>query len=113
MLPLISCLIVTLPVPERVAGFKLSVDDFLRQSHPKKELIIVMNGGDAATRRMISAYVGQLQRPEVRLVEVPGLWTLGALRRMLVWLRDAVLISADGTTMTDTTRNDWRLSSRV
>jgi glycosyltransferase involved in cell wall biosynthesis len=82
MLPLISCLMVTLPVPERVAGLKLSVDDFLRQSHLEKELIIVMNGGDAAARRMITAYVRELQRPNVRLFDVPGLLTLGALRNL-------------------------------
>ena len=73
---------VTLPVPERVAGLKLSIDDFLRQSHREKELIIVMNGGEAPTRRMIAAYVWDLQRPEVRLVEVPGRPTLGALRNL-------------------------------
>jgi len=73
---------VTLPVPERVTGLRLSVDDFLRQSHPERELIIVMNGGDAATRRLIATIVWQLQRPNVRLIEVPGLLTLGALRNL-------------------------------
>jgi glycosyltransferase involved in cell wall biosynthesis len=82
MFPLISCLMVTLPVPNRSASLKLSVDDFLRQSHPEKELVIVMNGGDAATRRTIAAYISGLQRREIRLVDVPGLLTLGALRNI-------------------------------
>ena len=81
MIPLISCLMVTLPVPKGRRP-KLSIDDFLRQSHLEKELIIVMNGGQAPTRQMIAAYVWDLQRPEVRLVEVPGRPTLGALRNL-------------------------------
>jgi glycosyltransferase involved in cell wall biosynthesis len=84
MKSLVSCLMVTLPTPYRVPGFKFSVDDFLRQSHPKKELVIVMNGGDAATQRLIRSYVSNLQRPEIRLVERAGLLTLGALRNVSV-----------------------------
>jgi glycosyltransferase involved in cell wall biosynthesis len=81
---LISCLMVVLPAPARVAGLKRSVDDFLRQSYRDKELIIVMDRGDAATQRRIAAYVAELQRPEIRLVGVPGLPTLGALRNYSV-----------------------------
>jgi hypothetical protein len=77
---LISCLMVALPVPARVAGLKRSVDDFLRQSYLNKELIIVLDRGDAATQRSIAAYIAELQRPEIRLIAMPGLPTLGALR---------------------------------
>lgn len=73
---------VTLPVPDRLVGLKLSVEDFLKQSYSEKELIIVMNGGDAAVRRMIAVHVSGLQRPNVRLIDVPGLLTLGALRNI-------------------------------
>ena len=34
------------------------------------------------TRRIITAYVLALERPEVRLIDVPGLCTLGALRNL-------------------------------
>jgi glycosyltransferase involved in cell wall biosynthesis len=80
--PLISCLMVTLPAPHRVPGLKLSVEDFLRQSHSEKELVIVMNGGEAATRDLIVSYVTNLQQKEVRLIQLPGLFTLGALRNI-------------------------------
>jgi glycosyltransferase involved in cell wall biosynthesis len=82
MNPLISCLMICLPVPQRVAGFKLSVEDFLAQSHPRKELVIVINGGEPATRQSITSFVESLQRPEVRIVEPQGLLTLGALRNV-------------------------------
>jgi glycosyltransferase involved in cell wall biosynthesis len=80
--PLISCLMVTLPAPHRVPGLKRSVEDFLRQSHSEKELVIVMNGGEAATSDLIVSYVAKLQRQEVRLVQLPGLFKLGALRNI-------------------------------
>jgi glycosyltransferase involved in cell wall biosynthesis len=73
---------VTLPVPERFAGLKKSIGDFLQQSHSEKELVVVMNGGDITGRQMIATHVSDLQQPMVRLVDVPGLLTLGALRNI-------------------------------
>jgi glycosyltransferase involved in cell wall biosynthesis len=78
--PLVSCLMVTQPVPRRLPYFKQTVADYLRQTHAPRELVVVLDRGDAATREAFLAHVASLARDDIRVVEPPGKLTLGALR---------------------------------
>jgi len=80
--PLISCLMVALPVQHRLGGLKHSIGDYLRQTWPASELVIVLNGGDPAIAAAIKAHVAALDRADIRVVEPPGELTLGALRNI-------------------------------
>ena len=79
---MISCLMVALPTPARLAGFRLSIADFLRQTYAPRELVVILNGGDRETRGAMKAHVGGLQVGSVRAIEAPGSLTLGALRNL-------------------------------
>ncbi|HEY3888640.1 MAG TPA: glycosyltransferase family 2 protein [Caulobacteraceae bacterium] len=80
--PLISCLMVTLPVPERFERLKRSLDDYAAQTHERRELVIVANGGTPEAVAAIKAHVASLARDDIRIVEPPGTLTLGALRNI-------------------------------
>jgi len=80
--PLISCLMVALPVPDRLAGLKRSVDDYLRQTWPKRELVIVLNGGDPAVAAAVGSHIAGLGCADIRVVEPAGERPLGALRNI-------------------------------
>ncbi|HXQ12111.1 MAG TPA: glycosyltransferase family A protein [Caulobacteraceae bacterium] len=80
--PLISCLMVALPVGERLAGLKRSVADYLRQSWAERELVIVLNGGDRAVAAVIRSHVADLGRADICIVEPVGERPLGALRNI-------------------------------
>jgi glycosyltransferase involved in cell wall biosynthesis len=79
---LVSCLLVTLPVPERLPYVKESVDAFTRQTHPSKELVVIVNGGTETGRRTLINYLASLERPDIRIVTPPGDLTLGHLRNI-------------------------------
>jgi len=78
--PLVSCLMVTQPVPVRLAHFRQAVADYLRQTYAPRELVVVLDRGDAATREAFLAHVDSIAREDIRLVEPPAKLTLGALR---------------------------------
>jgi len=78
----VSCLQVSLPIPERLAGFKRSVRDYCRQTHPRRELVIVLDHGHAQTRSTIASYLDSLGRDDIRLVRPAGNLSLGALRNI-------------------------------
>jgi glycosyltransferase involved in cell wall biosynthesis len=80
--PLISCLMVALPVANRWAGLKRSIADYLRQTWPRRELVIVLNGGDPAVAGNIRAHVAALGRDDIHIVEPAGDLPLGALRNI-------------------------------
>jgi glycosyltransferase involved in cell wall biosynthesis len=82
--PLISCLLVTLPVPERLPLLQRSIADYRRQTWHNRELVIVSNGGDPDSRAAITACVNGLAQADIRLVEVPGALRLGALRNISI-----------------------------
>jgi glycosyltransferase involved in cell wall biosynthesis len=81
--PLVSCLMVTLPVPHRWDGLTRSITDYLRQTHARRELIIVadtrVQGG---TVEAIADYVSGLGRSDIRLVAPATAASLGALRNV-------------------------------
>jgi glycosyltransferase involved in cell wall biosynthesis len=78
--PLVSCLMVTQPVGARLPHFRQALADYLRQTYAPRELVVVLDRGDAATREAFLAHVGSLARDDVRVVEPPEKLTLGALR---------------------------------
>ena len=80
--PLISCLTVTLPVPGRLTRLKQSLAAYAGQTHGRRELVLVINGGDAESAAAIKAHVVALGRDDIRLIEPPGALTLGALRNI-------------------------------
>lgn len=80
--PLISCLLVTTGDQQRFAYLRRSVTDFCRQTHERKELLVVMDGAARRDQSAFKSYLAQLGRSDVRLVEVDGLLTLGQLRNI-------------------------------
>jgi len=75
---------VALPDPRRLVHFRRSVADFARQTHPSRELVVVLDRGDPATRDAMVAHVASLRRDDVRVVEPREKLTLGALRNVSV-----------------------------
>lgn len=80
--PLISCLMVTLPVPERFDRLKESVAGYLGQTYERRELVVVANGGTPEALAAIKAHIASLGRDDIRMLEPPGILTLGALRNI-------------------------------
>jgi len=78
----VSCLMVSLPVPQRWPFFLRSVDAYCRQTHPNRELVIVLNQGAAEMRAAARAHVALLGRDDIRVVERAGQCSLGALRNV-------------------------------
>ncbi len=76
----ISCLLVT---KGRLPMLRRSISFFARQTWAAKELMIV-NDGDAETRRSILAHVEGLRRTDIRCVFVDSGATLGRLRNVSV-----------------------------
>jgi hypothetical protein len=52
--PLVSCLMVTQPVPQRLPYFRQTVADYLRQTWAPRELVVVLDRGESATREAFS-----------------------------------------------------------
>ena len=79
--PLISCLMVTLPVRDRFVRMKQSIAGYLAQTHGRRELVVVLDGGTPEpTTAAIKAHLATLGRDDIRIHEVAGTRTLGALR---------------------------------
>lgn len=76
---LVSCLMVTLPVPARFEFFKRSVAAYCVQTHPARELVIVADGSRDA-REPLREHIASLGRDDIRFAPVQGVSTLGALR---------------------------------
>ena len=76
---LVSCLMVTLAVPERLELFKRSIAAYCTQTHADKELVVVTDGSRDA-RRPFAEHIATLRRDDIRFVPLEGKLTLGALR---------------------------------
>jgi glycosyltransferase involved in cell wall biosynthesis len=76
----VSCLMVTLPIPERLAFAKRSIDDFCRQTLPNKILVLVLSGGVESVQRAIRDYAEARGRYDIRIFTLPGELNLGELR---------------------------------
>jgi glycosyltransferase involved in cell wall biosynthesis len=80
--PLVSCLMVTLPIPERLAALKRSLAGYGGQTWADRELVVVLDRGTAEGRAGVRRAVAALGRSDVRIVEPPARHTLGALRNL-------------------------------
>jgi glycosyltransferase involved in cell wall biosynthesis len=73
---------VTLPVPGRLEGLKRSLECYTGQTHQRRELVLVLNGGEAEAAAAVEAHVASLGRDDIRMVAPEGTLTLGALRNI-------------------------------
>lgn len=80
----VSCLMVTMPVPDRLPMLRRAIDAYLRQSHADRELIVVVDRGAPAARRAVAELVAAPGRPDIRLRLAPAGLTLGALRNLSI-----------------------------
>jgi glycosyltransferase involved in cell wall biosynthesis len=71
---------VTLPSPVRLPYLRRSLAAYRDQTHPARELVIVMDRGAPEARAAARLAVEDLGRDDVRIIEPPGPLTLGALR---------------------------------
>jgi glycosyltransferase involved in cell wall biosynthesis len=78
----VSCLMVTLAVPERLHYLRRSVGDYCRQTHCKKELVIVLDFGEPGTKTDIAEHIASLRRNDIRIVDPDRKLSLGALRNI-------------------------------
>lgn len=79
---LVSCLTVTRGLPERFAFLRRSIAAYDRQTHRRRELVIVIHGGTAEYRARVADHVGSLNRDDIKIVEAPEQLRLGGLRRI-------------------------------
>lgn len=79
---MVSCLMVTLAVPERLSYLRRSVSDYCRQTHRNKELVIVLDCGPPETKAAIAEHVATLRRTDIRIVDPQRKLSLGALRNV-------------------------------
>jgi glycosyltransferase involved in cell wall biosynthesis len=78
--PSVSCLMVMLPVPERLPFAKKSIDDFCRQTLAKKNLVVVLSGGTESVHGAMRDHVDSLGRDDIRVFTQPPEMNLGQLR---------------------------------
>jgi len=76
----VSCLMLTLAIPERLAFAKKSIENFCRQTLEKKELVLVINGGTESGRKILRDYVETLGRKDILISMPPSGLNLGELR---------------------------------
>lgn len=78
----VSCLMVTLPVPERLDKAKQAIADFCRQSLVRKRLVVVINGGEWKVRDALRSHIAKLKRQDIQVVTPSGTLNLGQLRNI-------------------------------
>lgn len=74
----ISCLMTTTGRANHVSK---SVQCYVRQTYPNRELIIVSQGS-AENNKIIQEYLGTLDRSDIQFFDAPSRLTLGALRNL-------------------------------
>ena len=74
---LVSCLMVTLGSPDRLAMARAAVSAYCDQTHPRRELLIVTDPGAGEG---LAAMIQALGRDDIRLIAPDGPAPLGALR---------------------------------
>jgi glycosyltransferase involved in cell wall biosynthesis len=80
----VSCLMVTLPVPERLAPMRRAIEAYLQQTHADRELVIVVDQGTPTDRAAVASTVAAFDRPDIVMVLTEAPMTLGALRNLSV-----------------------------
>jgi glycosyltransferase involved in cell wall biosynthesis len=81
---MVSCLMLTLPVPERLDFVMRSIAAYCRQTLVCKELVVVLDGRVNSGRDALLDYIGSLRRSDIRIVAPPGPLSLGQLRNISV-----------------------------
>ena len=81
---MVSCLMLTLPVPERLDFVMRSIAAYCRQTVVCKELVVVLDGRVNSGRDALLDYIGSLRRSDIRIVAPPGPLSLGQLRNISV-----------------------------
>jgi glycosyltransferase involved in cell wall biosynthesis len=80
---LVSCLMVAKATEERLGHIRSSIAGFMAQSHPVKELLVLVDDASSlGALALLTAHVGGLKRRDIRVLEIPGARTLGELRNL-------------------------------
>lgn len=118
MFPLISCLMVTQPRPERIPFLRRSISDYCRQTYPRREMVVVVDVDDPAAAEPVRRVIGECRRDDLRLILPATKLRLGALRN-LSWIsaRGEVVCQWDDDDMNHPERlarqwNELRTSGR-
>jgi glycosyltransferase involved in cell wall biosynthesis len=80
----VTCLMPTLAVPGRFDYARKSIEAYCGQTHPKRDLLIVANGGDDAGHRILHEYAVSLGRADIHVVSAPPGLNLGQLRNYTI-----------------------------
>jgi glycosyltransferase involved in cell wall biosynthesis len=87
---------VTLPSEVRFAFLQRSIASYQVQTYRDRELVIILNGGDDTYRKRMRDHVALLGDSSIRLVDIPGLLPLGALRnKSLQWAKGPIICQWD------------------
>lgn len=78
----VSCVMVTRGVPDRFAYLQRSVAAYTVQTHPLRDLVILIHGGTDEYRAEIAAHVDSLGRDDIRVLAADEAVRMGGLRRM-------------------------------
>jgi glycosyltransferase involved in cell wall biosynthesis len=81
---LVSCLMVTLATPERFPFLKRSIAAYCSQTHGRKELVAVVNGGTESGRQNVLDYIRSLGRDDIRALTVDDQLMVGDYRNISV-----------------------------
>lgn len=105
-LPLVSCLMVTGNRPTRAM---LAIECFVRQTYPRRELVIIDDG----LNDTLSRHVAELANPQVRLIRLPPTdQTLGELRNVAVASAAGELVCQwDDDDLYDPHRLHWQIAA--
>jgi glycosyltransferase involved in cell wall biosynthesis len=103
---LVSCLLVTLAVPQRLRHVRRCLADYCRQTHSDRELVVVPDPESTEAVSALAAEVATLGRDDIRLVDVPSRIPLGALRNLAV-------ASARGTVLCQWDDDDFHHPDRI
>lgn len=80
----VSCLMVTMPVPDRLEPMKCAIDAYARQTYANRELIIVMDQGRSQDRHAAMEAINAFSRDDITVLAPTEKLTLGALRNLTV-----------------------------
>jgi glycosyltransferase involved in cell wall biosynthesis len=80
----VSCLMITLPVAGRRARMLRAIDDYVRQTHADRELVVVVDRAHGGDPEACASAIAALGRDDIRVILPAGASTLGALRNVAV-----------------------------
>ena len=79
----VSCLMVTAARAERLAGMRRAIAGFCQQTHPARELVILLERtADTAAADAILRHIASLNASRIRVLDPPAGLPLGTLRNL-------------------------------